>query len=451
MNRNETLINASKKHIWYPFTQMQEFLSEQPIIIEKGEGNYLIDIDGNRYLDGVSSIWTNVHGHNKKELNDAIIEQTKKISHSTLLGLSNVAAIECAEALAKITPKGLNRVFFSDSGSTSMEIALKIAYQYFQQNGQSRKKKFIGLKNAYHGDTIGSVSVGGIDLFHEIYHPLLFDTLQAESPFCYRCPFQKEKNNCQRECEQALEKLLRENHEEVVAIIIEPLVQGAGGIIVQPDGFLNKIRTLCDKYGVLMIADEVAVGFGKTGKMFACENEAVIPDIMAIAKGISGGYLPLAATVVKDEIFNGFLGNHDEYKTFFHGHTFTGNPLACAVSIANMKLFETEKTIEKLQPIITQLANRLQELTNHPHVGDIRRYGIMTGIELVKDKATKEPYAINQRIGKKVIEGAREKGLIIRPLGDVIVLMPPLSITAEEIDFLCDTTFQAIDIITKDA
>jgi adenosylmethionine-8-amino-7-oxononanoate aminotransferase len=444
-----SLEQASKNHIWYPFTQMQEYLSEQPVIIERGEGNYIFDIHGKKYLDGVSSIWTNVHGHNKKELNDAIIEQTQKISHSTLLGLSNVPAVECAELLTQITPKGLNRVFYSDSGSTAMEIALKIAYQYFQQTGQKQRTKFVGFKNAYHGDTIGSVSVGGIDLFHEVYRPLLFETHHAESPYCYRCPFQKEKESCSKECFTALEKLIETHHDELVAVVIEPLVQGAGGIITQPKGFLTHIRQLCDQYGILMIADEVAVGFGKTGTIFACENEAVIPDIMAVAKGISGGYLPLAATIVKDKIFEGFLGKHEEFKTFFHGHTFTGNPLACAVSIANMKIFQAEKTIEKLQPRIEQLTTRLNELKNHNHVGDIRQCGIMTGIELVEDKATKKSYKTTDRIGKKVIEKAREKGLIIRPLGDVIVLMPPLSITEEEMDFLCDVTFEAIDIITN--
>lgn len=449
MNPYNNIEKRVAEHIWYPFTQMRECETEILPVIEKGEGNYLIDTEGKRYIDGVSSLWTNVHGHRKKELDEALKTQIDKLSHSTMLGLSNIPAIECAEELVKIAPEGLTKVFYSDSGSTSVEIALKIAYQYQQQVGNKEKTKFISFKNAYHGDTIGSVSVGGIDLFHHIYGPMLFDTIKAESPHCYRCPFGQQKQHCNRECETSLEILMAEHSRVTAALIIEPLVQGASGILVHPAGFLKKVEELCRRYNILLICDEVAVGFGKTGTMFASQQEDVKPDIMAVAKGISGGYLPLAATLVKQEIYNAFLGELDEFKTFFHGHTYTGNPLACAVAVANMKLFETESVLENLQPKIEHFSKRLSELKHHPNVGDVRQRGVMVGIELVKDKATKTSYDYKERVGKKVILEARKNGAIIRPLGDVLVLMPPLSITLEELDQLCDITFTAINKVIK--
>lgn len=301
----------NKQYVWHPFTQMQQYLREKPLIIERGEGSYLIDVEGNRYLDGVSSLWVTVHGHCHPELTRAIKEQLDRIAHSTLLGIANVPSILLAKKLVEITPPGLNKVFYSDNGAT-----------------------------AYHGDTIGSVSIGGISLFHGIFKPLLFECLHAPAPYCYRCPLGLEKESCEMACLIQLEGLMEKHCEEVAALIIEPLVQGAAGMITAPDGFLRRVRKLCSKYNVLLIADEVAVGFGRTGRLFACEHEDVTPDLMCLAKGITGGYLPLAATLVTDEIYEAFLGEPEECKTFYHGHTYTGNPLACAAAMTSIELFE---------------------------------------------------------------------------------------------------------------
>ncbi|CAN2041273.1 Adenosylmethionine-8-amino-7-oxononanoate aminotransferase [Candidatus Magnetomoraceae bacterium gMMP-15] len=447
--RNKQLEEDSKKYIWYPFTQMRDFINEEPVIIEKAEGCILKDIYGNEYIDGISSLWTNVHGHKKEKIDNAIIKQIENIAHSTLLGLSNVPAVNLAKKLINIAPKGLTRVFYSDSGSSAVEIALKMAFQYQQQKGNPKKKKFISMKNAYHGDTIGSVSLGGIDLFHEVYGPLLFDSFKAESPYCYRCPFEKFQSSCDLKCLKQMESIMEEHADEVTALIIEPLVQGAAGILVHPDNYLKELRKLCTKYNILMIADEVAVGFGKTGSMFACEKEGVEPDIMALAKGISGGYLPLAATLTSEEIFQGFLGKYEDFKTFFHGHTYTGNPVACAAALANLEIFEQEQVIDKLQVKINHFSKRLEKFKSLLHVGDVRRQGIMVGIELVLNKESKSVYLPEDKIGQKVIAEARKHGLIIRPLGNVIVLMPPLSISIEELDRLCDITYEAIKFITE--
>ncbi len=449
--RNRILAKKDKKYIWHPFTQMKDYEKSSPLVIEKGRGSYLYDTEGNRYIDGVSSLWVTVHGHRKKKIDDAIINQVKKISHSTLLGISNVPAAELAEKLVKITPKGLSKVFYSDNGSTSVEIALKIAYQYWQQKSAKTKtkKKFVSLVNAYHGDTLGSVSVGGIDLFHQVYSPLLFKTFKADSPYCYRCPVKKNWPGCRLACLDSLEKILKKHSREIAAMIIEPMVQGAAGMITFPKGYLKKVRQLCTRHNVLLIADEVAVGFGRTGKMFACEHEKVNPDLLAIAKGITGGTLPLAATLASDEIYKAFLGEPEDLKTFFHGHTYTGNPVACAAAIANLEVFEEEKVLLSLKKKIRLLTKQLKSFETLSHVGDIRQSGFMVGIELVANPKTKKSFEIKERIGHRVILEARKRGVIIRPLGDVIVLMPPLSISEKELNTLCDVTFESIKKVTE--
>jgi len=444
------LADDDRKYIWHPFTQMHDWEMEDPLIIERASGCKLIDVDGNEYIDGVSSLWTNVHGHRKEKLDRAVKDQIDRVAHTTMLGLSSVPAIRLAKKLVEITPPGLSKVFYSDNGSTSVEIALKMAFQYHQQtNGNGAKKRFISFRNAYHGDTIGSVSVGGIDIFHEKYSPLLFDAYKAESPYCYRCPFKLSYPDCGIECLKRLETLVRDHAHEVCALVIEPLVQGAAGMLIQPPGFLKKVRELCTEYDILMIADEVAVGFGKTGRMFACEHENVSPDLMALSKGISGGYLPLAATLATEKIYEGFLGRYEDFKTFFHGHTYTGNPLACAAGIANLEVFEEERVLEKLQDKIRLLADRLEGFKSLAHVGDIRRKGIMVGIELVADTETRADYAPELKVGHRVIMEARKHGIIIRPLGNIIVLMPPLGIPIEELDRLCGITFDSIRTITE--
>ncbi len=440
------LAEADKRYLWHPFTQMKDWIKDQPLIIEEAKGSYLKDTSGRRYLDGVSSLWVNVHGHRKKEIDAAVKRQLNKLAHSTLLGLGNVPSIELAGELVKIAPQGLAKVFYSDSGSTSVEIALKMAYQYWQYQDKN-KTKFIHLENAYHGDTIGSVSVGGMDLFHKIYQGLIFESYKADSPYCYRCPKGKNYPLCGFECLDSLKEILKTRGPSVCALIVEPLVQAAAGMLVWPPGIYKEMARLCNEHNVLLIADEVAVGVGRTGTMFASEWEGVCPDILCLAKGITGGYLPLAATLTTQKIFDAFLGEYKEQKTFFHGHTYTGNPLACSAALANLELFKKEKTLEKLKPKIQFLKEELERFRVLRSVGDIRQKGFMAGIELVKDKVTKEPYAWEERMGIEVCQKAREYGVILRPLGNVIVLMPPLSISKEELKQLIDAADKAIEVV----
>ena len=448
MKTNE-LVEKDRKYLWHPFTQMQDWQTDEILVIEKGDGCYLIDTEGRRYLDGVSSLWCNVHGHRVKVIDQAIKKQLGKIAHSTFLGLTHPTAIELAEKLIAIAPKGICRVFYSDSGSEAMEIALKMAFQYWAQTGKPRKKRFAKLTNAYHGDTIGSVSIGGIDLFHQIYQPLLFETFAVPSPYTYRWPGGNNPEQVMEESLKAMEKVFKEHHEEIAALIMEPLMQGAAGMIDQPRGYISRARQLTEKYNILLIFDEVATGFGRTGKMFAAEHENVMPDIMAVAKGLTGGYLPLAATLTTEKVYEAFLGQYEEFKTFFHGHTFTANPVACAAAIANLQLFEKQKTIEKLQVKIHFFKNRLQDFYELKCVGDIRQVGVMIGIELVRDKKTREAFRPEEKIGVRVIEKARKKGAILRPLGSVIVLMPPLAMTLKQLKRLCDITYQSIKEATE--
>ena len=442
------LVAWDKRYIWHPFTQMKDYMDTNPLVIEKGDGCYLIDIAGNKYIDGVSSLWVLVHGHGKKELVDAVEKQSKILCHSTLLGLANVPSILLAKKLIEIVPRGLSRVFYSDNGSTSVEIALKMAYQYWQQKGNKKKKRFISFTNAYHGDTIGSVSVGGIDLFHQVYGPLLFKTYKAPSPYCYRCPLKLERETCGLACVEAFEKVVKAHHEEACAVIVEPLVQGAAGMIMQPPGWLHAVWKIAKEYNLLFITDEVATGFGRTGNMFACDEEKISPDFLCVAKGITGGYLPLAATLSTEEVFNGFLGQFDEFKTFFHGHTYTGNPLACAVAVENIDLFKKDRVLQKLKHKIVNLRKGLERFKDLSHVGEVRQKGFMVGIELVKSRKTKRPYPPGEKIGQKVIWEARKRGVIMRPLGDVIVLMPPLAIDEPTLEKLVDVTYESIKAVT---
>ena len=442
-----------KNYVWHPFTQMKTYRQERPLIIERGKGSYLYDIEGKRYLDGYSSLWVNVHGHSHPELNTALTNQASRIAHSTLLGAANVPSILLAKKLVELTPARLTKVFYSDSGSTSVEIALKMAYQYWKLKDADRyagKNKFVSLREAYHGDTIGSVSVGGMDTFHTIFKPLLFERIEMPAPYTYRMTADNDPEACNVHCLTELEMILRECHEEIAGLIIEPLVQGAAGMLTAPDGFLRGVRELCTRYHVLMIADEVAVGFGRTGTLFACEQENVEPDLLCVAKGLTAGYLPLAATLTTDDIYNAFLGEPHELKTFFHGHTYTGNQLACAVALKNIELLERDGLLEKLPEKIEFLTQRLESFRHLPHVGDVRQRGMMVGIELVRDCATKEIFPPSLGVEHRVILHARQNGAIIRPLGPVIVLMPILSMNIEELDELLTITYEAIQTVTTE-
>lgn len=428
-------------HLWHPFTPHSVYREEEPLLIVGGDGNYLIDHDGRRYLDGVASLWCNLFGHRRPEIDQAIRDQLDRIAHSTLLGHSSAPAIELARELVAIAPRGLNRVFFSDDGSTAMEVALKIALQFWQQHegGLDRQRQvFITLGMAYHGDTVGSVSLGGIDLFHERYRPLLFETIKTPPPYCYRCPLGLERSGCLLECLQVLERTVRELGSRVAAVVIESGVQGAAGMIVQPEGFLGRVEAVTREVGALLILDEVASGLGRSGRMFACERESVSPDILCLAKGLTGGYLPMAATLTTERVFQAFLGPPAEGRTFFHGHTYTGNALAAAAGLATLEIFRRENVIEGLQGKIAHLAAQLERLQALKPVGDIRQYGLAAGIELVRDRATRATFPASERRGMKVCRAARKHGVFLRPLGDTIILMPPLSVTDSEISQLID-------------
>ncbi|MDR4945214.1 adenosylmethionine--8-amino-7-oxononanoate transaminase [Neobacillus cucumis] len=441
------LIEKSKKYLWLPFTQMKDY-DENPFIIESGNGIKVKDIYGNEYYDGFSALWLNVHGHRKKELDQAIKKQLDRIAHSTLLGMTNVPATELAEKLIKISPEKLTRVFYSDSGAEAMEIALKMAFQYWMNIGRPEKQKFIAMQNGYHGDTIGAVSVGSIDLYHQVYGPLMFDNFKVPIPYVYHSK-SGDPVQCRDECLNILEQLLIKNHQEIAALTIESMIQGAGGMIVMPEGFLSGVRELCTKYDVLMIVDEVATGFGRTGKMFACEHEGVQPDLMAVGKGITGGYLPIAATLTTEEIYTAFYDDFEKLKTLFHGHSYTGNQLGCAVAIENLRLFESENIIKEVAEKAEFLRLLLHGLQMIPSVGDIRQLGFMCGIELVYSKETKEPFPAEKRIGYHVTLRMRELGLLTRPLGDVIVFMPPHVSTKEELKAMVAIMKEAIIEVTN--
>ena len=445
-SRHERLLALDRAHVWHPFTQMAVWPSDDPLIIERAEGNELIDDLGRRYLDGVSSLWCNVHGHRKREIDDAVRAQLDRVAHSTLLGLASMPSIELAEALVRIAPEGLSRVFYSDSGSTAVEVALKMAYQYWQQRGRPEKTRFAALTEAYHGDTVGSVSVGGMELFHGIFRGLLFEVERLPSPTPYHWTG---GGDALAGALRAAERLLEEKGSTLAAVVIEPLVQGAAGMWMHPPGYLRAMAELCRKHEVLLVCDEVATGFGRTGTMFAVEQEDVRPDFLCLAKGLSGGYLPLAATLTTDRIYEAFLGEFASARTFFHGHTFTGNPLACAAALASLRLFETERVLERVRRTAEVLRPKLAAIAELEHVGDVRQRGLMVGIELVRDRRTKEPYDYAERIGHRVCLALRKRGILLRPLGPVVVMMPPLSLTEAEAVRLGDAVREAIVEVTQ--
>jgi adenosylmethionine-8-amino-7-oxononanoate aminotransferase len=435
-------------YLWHPFTQMQDWLSDEPCIISRTDGNCLIDIHGRKYLDGVSSLWCNVHGHRKRELDDAIRAQLERISHSTFLGLSHVPGIQLAEKLVAIAPKGLRRVFYSDSGATAVEIALKMAVQYWQLKGEHQRTQIASLAASYHGDTVGSMSMGYSETFHRFHKSLLFPVLRITPPHVFRYYQQMSEGDALTAAVKEADEKLAAAQNNLAALIVEPLMQGAAGMWAQPVEYVQALHNLCRRYGILFVLDEVATAFGRTGKMFACEHAGVAPDLFCLAKGITGGYLPLAATLATEEIFAAFLGEYQEFKAFFHGHTYTGNPLGCAVAIANLEVFEHENTIERLQPRIGELTSRLEEFSRLSHVSDVRQWGYMVGIELVEDKEKRKSYLSEKRIGHKIILEARKRNVMIRPLGDVIVLMPPLSINDDELTSLIDIVYDSIVEVT---
>jgi adenosylmethionine---8-amino-7-oxononanoate aminotransferase len=446
----EELKRLDHTFLWHPFTQMQEWVGEEPCIISHADGHYLIDVHGRKYLDGVSSLWCNVHGHRKNELDEAIKAQLGRVSHSTFLGLSHVPGIQLAQKLIEIAPKGLQRVFYSDSGATAVEIALKMAVQYWQLKGETKRTEIATLQESYHGDTVGSMSMGYSETFHRFHKSLVFPVLRLTPPHVFRYYKGMTEQDALNAATKEAEEKLTERKDSLSALVMEPLMQGAAGMWSQPVAYVRALSEICRRNGILFILDEVATGFGRTGKMFACEHAGLTPDILCLAKGITGGYLPLAATLTNENIFSAFLGEYKEFKAFFHGHTYTGNPLGCAAALANLELFERENIVGRLQPKITYIQRRLHdEFFGLSHVSDVRQWGFMVGIEVVDDKQTRSNYPSEKRIGHRVILEARRMGVLIRPLGDIIILMPPLTIADDELKRLLDVTYDCIRVVTQ--
>lgn len=441
----EQLRDLDRRYVWHPFTRMDQWVADEPLVIKRAEGCWLIDTDGHRYLDGNSSLWVNVHGHRRAELDQALRAQLEQVAHTTFLGLTSPAAAELAARLVALAPPGLERVFFSESGASAVEVALKMAYAYWRFRGAPERSLFVSMDGAYHGDTVGSMSIGHIDAFHDAYQPLLFPTRTFAQPYCYRCPLGRSYPSCDLACADTLEDVLARDGDRVAAVVVEPLVQGAAGIITAPDGHLARVAEITRRHAVLLIADEVATGFGRTGTMLACAAERVAPDLLALGKSLTGGYLPMSATLATAEIFEAFLGGQ---RTFFHGHSYSGNPLGAAVALASLDLFEHDDTLARAQALGEALAMELKAFEDLTHVGDIRQRGLMAGIELVADRETRAPFAAEAQVGARVCRRARDLGLVIRPLGDVIVVMPALAMSPEELRFLASTLLHAVQDVT---
>ncbi|MGL5617063.1 MAG: adenosylmethionine--8-amino-7-oxononanoate transaminase [Sarcina sp.] len=438
------------KYIWHPCSQMKDYETLPPIVIEKGKGAYLYDLDGNSYLDCISSWWTNTLGHSNDRLNKAITKQINNLEHAIFANFTNIPAIELSEKLVNLTPEGLNKVFFADNGSSAIEIALKMSFQYYQQKGFSKKTKFATVTEGYHGETLAALSVGDLDLYSQIYKPLLLNTLKAESPDCYRCKFNKNRESCSAPCFSSVEKLIEENHEEICAFIIEPLVQAAAGMKIYPPIYLKKLRELCTKYNIHLILDEIAVGFGRTGEMFACNHANISPDIICLSKAITAGYMPLSTVLTTDEIYNCFYSDYAEMKGFFHSHTYCGNAMASAVALENLKILEEENILLKNKEKAQYLKEKVNEtFKDDLWVGEIRQIGLITAIELVENKETKKGFSWEKRVGYEIYKIALKKGLLLRPLGNVIYFNPPYIIEKEDIDFMVKIAKESLDLYRK--
>lgn len=434
------------QHVWHPCSQMKDYEQFPPIVIKSGEGVWLYDENGKRYLDAVSSWWVNLFGHANKRISQALSEQAFTLEHVIFANFTHEPAVKVAEKLVALTPSGLQKVFFADNGSAAIEVALKMSFQYHMQTGKTSKKRFLALTDAYHGETLGALSVGGVDLYNEVYQPLLLDTVRAQGPDCFRCPFNEKPESCQAQCIRSVEEKLDAHHEEITAVIIEPLIQAAAGMKMYPPIYLRKLRELCTAYDVHLIADEIAVGFGRTGTLFACEQAEISPDFMCLSKGLTGGYLPLSVVLTTDTVYDVFYDEYGTMKAFLHSHSYTGNTLACRVALEVLTMFEEENYIEMIQQKGGLMRKLAEEAFSHlPYVGEYRQIGLVGAIELVADQNTKEPLPSEERIGYQIYQNALEKGLLIRPLGNILYFMPPYIISAEEIHFMIDTTKQTIE------
>lgn len=430
------LLHKDRQYVWHPFTQMKDYASQDHLLIEKADGIFLYDADGHRYYDTISSWWVNTHGHSHPRIREAISKQMEQMDHVMFSGLTHPTAIELAEQLVNITPSGLDRVFYSDNGSTAVEVALKMSFQYWQHMDKKEKVKYVYMNNSYHGDTIGAVSVGGVEQFHSLFQPLLFDAYKVSSPQLSNINDAADEDiqACVKQCLNEVEQLFIEHGNTLAAFIVEPVVQAAGGMVVYPASYLSGIRQLCTTYEVHLIADEVATGFGRTGRMFACEHAGISPDMMCLSKGLTAGVMPLSVTLCTDIIYQAFYDDYETLKTFFHGHSFTGNPLASAVALESLRIFKDEKVMQHVEIASAHLQKQFQSFSEFEHVGDIRGIGMIAAFDLFADKQTNERYAFTERVGYKVYKEALKEGLILRPLGDTLYYWLPLCVTKEDID-----------------
>ncbi|MCW1926969.1 adenosylmethionine--8-amino-7-oxononanoate transaminase [Bhargavaea beijingensis] len=435
------------KHVWHPCSQMKDYEEFPPIVIKSGKGIYLYDENGKEYIDAVSSWWVNLFGHANERISAALAEQAGRLEHVIFANFTHEPAVLLAEKLVEFTPEGLSKAFFADNGSSAVEIALKMSFQYHKQKNKPNKTRFLALNNAYHGETLGALSVGGVGLYNEVFQPLLLNTIRAEGPDCFRCPFQEEPGSCDTPCISFIEEKLTDHHEELAAVIIEPLIQAAAGMKMYPPGYLKKLRQLCSRYDVHLIADEVAVGFGRTGTMFACEQAGISPDFMCLSKGLTGGYLPLSVVMTTDEVYDAFYDDYQTMKAFLHSHSYTGNPLACSVALEVLRIFEDERYIGQIQEKAAYMRKRATELFVHQsHVGEYRQTGMVGAIELVMEKATNKPIPAEKRAGYQIYRIALEKGLLLRPLGNVLYFMPPYVISEREIDRMLKIANEAMQV-----
>lgn len=449
MSQNHDWMQRDLQVLWHPCTQMKDHEQLPLIPIRRGEGVWLEDFDGKRYLDAVSSWWVNVFGHANPYINARIKAQVDQLEHVMLAGFSHQPVIELSERLVAITPPGLDRVFFADNGSSSIEVALKMSFHYWRNCGRSEKQRFVTLTNSYHGETMAAMSVGDVALFTDTYKPLLLDTFKVPSPDCYhRAPGVSWEEHS-RLMFAHLEQTLAEHHGQVAAVIVEPLIQGAGGMRMYHPVYLTLLREACDRYGVHLIVDEIAVGFGRTGTMFACEQAGITPDFMVLSKALTGGYLPMAALLTTDTVYQAFYDDYSTLRAFLHSHTYTGNPLACAAALATLDIFEQNNVIEANRALSARMGQACAHLADHPHVAEVRQTGMALAIEMVENKASKTPYAWQERRGLAVYQHALQRGALLRPLGNVVYLLPPYVITPEEIDFLAEVATEGIDLATR--
>ncbi|MDH5297653.1 MAG: adenosylmethionine--8-amino-7-oxononanoate transaminase [Desulfobulbaceae bacterium] len=433
-----------RQYLWHPYTQMHDYASRDLLLVDRAQGLMLYDPAGRPYFDTISSWWCILHGHNHPTVKGMIHRQLDRLEQVLLAGISHEPAIMLAQRLVEIAPKPLAKVFYSDNGSTACEIAIKMSLQYWRHRGQPERNRFVAVSRGYHGDTIGTMSLGGVPEFHQAFAGMLFDSHRLPSPYCYRCPLGLRQELCDQECLQPLQELLERQGATIAGFIIEPLIQAAGGMIVYPPAYLTKAAALCKAHHVHLIVDEVATGFGRTGTMFACEQAGVAPDFLCVSKGLTAGCLPLAATLATDEIYDAFYGPYQEGRTFFHGHTFTGNPLGCAAALGSLQVFDQEQPFARLAQTIPHLGQRMTRCLDLPWVGDLRQLGMIAALELVKDKGSKEPFRPEERVGWKIyLEGLKE-GLILRPLGNIVYLWLPISATVQEIDEITERMYRVL-------